>query len=67
VRLDEERRPSSVVLAEPGRRAGELQQERVAQRRERLLVELLAALVVGDADADMVENCHHSLLSVAVA
>jgi hypothetical protein len=67
VRLEEERRPSSVVLAESGRRSRELHQEAVAERRERLFVELLAALVVGDADADMVDHSHHPLLSVAVA
>src|SRR5205814_6215454 len=58
VGLDEERRSSSVILAEPGGRSGELHEERESERRERLFIERLASLVVGNGEPDVIEHRH---------
>src|SRR5207245_5444337 len=58
VGLDEERRSASIILAEPSRRSGELHQERESERRERLFIERLASLVVGNGEPDVIEHRH---------
>src|ERR1041385_6305295 len=56
--FDEERGPGRIDPPVAGRRLGELHQEPHPQRRERLLVERLAPLVVGDGKPDVVERRH---------
>src|SRR5207302_2792034 len=58
------RRSSSSILAEPGGRFGKLHQERESERRERLLVERLASLVVSNREPDVIE--HRRPLSAVV-
>jgi hypothetical protein len=53
----EERLAVAAEAADPGER---LHQQLEAQRRQRLRVEGLAALVVGDVDSQMVEHCARS-------
>ena len=64
VRLDEERRSSSIIPAEPSCRSGELHEECESKRRQRLLVERLASFVVGNGEADVIE---HHLIGVRLA
>src|SRR5438067_2266871 len=63
--LDEERRPLSIFPAEPGGRPGELHEERHSQRRERLLIEILAATVVGNSESNVIERPHGLSLKMA--
>src|SRR6266516_6451716 len=63
VGLDEERRSSSIILAEASGRPGELHQERESERRERLLVEPFASFVVGNGEPDVIAH-HHPLSDV---
>jgi hypothetical protein len=65
VGFDEERRSSSINLAEPSGRSGELHQERKSKRRERLFVERLASFVVSNGEPDVID--HHHLLSAVVS